>query len=102
MAVNEELDAVSAGLEQAIQILRPLGRVVAISYHSLEDRIVKQRFARGATGCICPPDLPVCGCGKSAELRILTRKPIRPSAEEIEANNRARSAVLRAVEKVAA
>lgn len=102
MAVNEELDAVSAGLEQAIQILRPLGRLVAISYHSLEDRIVKQRFARGATGCICPPDLPVCGCGKSAELRILTRKPIRPSAEEIEANNRARSAVLRAVEKVAA
>ncbi len=102
MAVNEELDAVSAGLEQAIGILRPLGRVVAISYHSLEDRIVKQRFARGATGCVCPPDLPVCGCGRSAELRILTRKPIRPSTDEIEVNNRARSAVLRAAEKVAA
>jgi 16S rRNA (cytosine1402-N4)-methyltransferase len=102
MAVNEELDAVSSGLDQAIDILRPHGRVVAISYHSLEDRIVKRRFARGATGCICPPELPVCGCGNSAELRILTRKPIRPSAEEIESNNRARSAVLRAAEKVAA
>ncbi len=102
MAVNDELDAVNSGLEQAIGILRPLGRVVAISYHSLEDRIVKQRFARGATGCVCPPDLPVCGCGRSAELRLLTRKPIRPSTDEIEVNNRARSAVLRAAEKVAA
>jgi 16S rRNA (cytosine1402-N4)-methyltransferase len=102
MAVNDELDAVGAGLDQAIQILRPLGRVVAISYHSLEDRIVKRRFALGATGCICPPDLPVCGCDNSAELRILTRKAIRPSADEIETNNRARSAVLRAAEKVAA
>jgi 16S rRNA (cytosine1402-N4)-methyltransferase len=102
MAVNQELDAVESGIEQAIELLRPMGRVVAISYHSLEDRIVKRRFARGATGCVCPPDLPVCGCGKSAELRILTRKPIRPSAEEVESNNRARSAVLRAAEKVAA
>jgi 16S rRNA (cytosine1402-N4)-methyltransferase len=67
----------------------------------LEDRIVKRRLASGATGCTCPPDLPVCGCGNSAELRILTRRPIRPSAEEIAANNRARSAVLRAAEKVA-
>jgi 16S rRNA (cytosine1402-N4)-methyltransferase len=75
---------------------------LAISYHSLEDRIVKRRFTKGATGCTCPPELPVCGCGNSAELRILTRKPIRASSEEIEANNRARSAVLRAAEKVAA
>jgi 16S rRNA (cytosine1402-N4)-methyltransferase len=102
MTVNDELEAVGSGLDQAIEVLRPLGRVVAISYHSLEDRIVKRRFARGATGCVCPPELPVCGCGNSAELRILTRKPIRPSADEIEANNRARSAVLRAAEKVAA
>jgi 16S rRNA (cytosine1402-N4)-methyltransferase len=102
MAVNDELEAVETGVDKAIEILRPLGRVVAISYHSLEDRIVKRRFNRGATGCICPPDLPVCGCGNSAELRLLTRKPIRPGAEEIEANNRARSAVLRAAEKVAA
>jgi 16S rRNA (cytosine1402-N4)-methyltransferase len=102
MAVNDELGAVEAGVDQAIDLLRPLGRVVAISYHSLEDRIVKRRFNRGATGCICPPELPVCGCGNSAELRVLTRKPIRPGAEEIESNNRARSAVLRAAEKVAA
>jgi 16S rRNA (cytosine1402-N4)-methyltransferase len=102
MAVNDELGAVEAGIDQAIEIVRPLGRVVAISYHSLEDRIVKRRFNRGATGCVCPPDLPVCGCGNSAELRVLTRKPIRPSLDEVEANNRARSAVLRAAEKVAA
>jgi 16S rRNA (cytosine1402-N4)-methyltransferase len=102
IAVNGELDAISSGLDQAIEIVRPQGRVLAISYHSLEDRIVKRRFTRGATGCVCPPDLPVCGCGQTAELRILTRKPIRASDAEIEANNRARSAVLRAVEKVAA
>lgn len=102
MAVNDELGAISAGLDQAIVILRPLGRVLAISYHSLEDRIVKRRFSRGATGCVCPPDLPVCGCGQSAELRVLTRKPIRASVAEVESNNRARSAVLRAAEKVAA
>jgi 16S rRNA (cytosine1402-N4)-methyltransferase len=102
IAVNDELDAISSGLDQAIEIVRPQGRVLAISYHSLEDRIVKRRFTRGATGCVCPPDLPVCGCGQTAELRILTRKPIRASDAEIEANNRARSAVLRAAEKVAA
>lgn len=102
IAVNGELDAIGSGLDQAIEIVRPEGRILAISYHSLEDRIVKRRFTRGATGCVCPPDLPVCGCGQTAELRILTRKPIRASDAEIEANNRARSAVLRAAEKVAA
>jgi len=102
MTVNGELDAISSGLDQAIAIVRPLGRVLAISYHSLEDRIVKRRFNTGAKGCVCPPELPVCGCGKTAELRILTRKPIRASAAEIASNNRARSAILRAVEKVAA
>lgn len=102
IAVNAELDAIGAGLDQAIEIVRDGGRVVAISYHSLEDRIVKQRFARGATGCVCPPDLPVCGCGKAAELKVLTRKPVRPSEEEIGANPRARSAVLRAAERLTA
>jgi len=102
IAVNGELEAISSGLDQAIEVVAPSGRVLAISYHSLEDRIVKRRFVRGSTGCVCPPDLPVCGCGKTAELRILTRKPIRASAGEVESNNRARSAVLRAAEKVAA
>ena len=102
IAVNAELDAIGTGLDQAIRLVRHGGRVVAISYHSLEDRIVKRRFAEGATGCVCPPDMPVCGCGRSAELRLLTRKPLRPSPEEVEANRRSRSAVLRAAEKVAA
>jgi 16S rRNA (cytosine1402-N4)-methyltransferase len=102
IAVNAELEAVANGLDQALELIRPGGRVIAISYHSLEDRIVKRRFVKGATGCTCPPEMPVCGCGNTAELRILTRKPIRASAEEIAENNRARSAVLRAVEKVAA
>jgi 16S rRNA (cytosine1402-N4)-methyltransferase len=102
IAVNAELDAVASGLDQAIEMVGEGGRVLAISYHSLEDRIVKRRFADGATGCICPPDLPVCGCGVSAELRLLTRKAIRASAGEVAVNNRSRSAVMRAAEKVAA
>ncbi len=102
IAVNGELEAISQGLDHAIAILEPAGRVVAISYHSLEDRIVKRRFADGARDCVCPPDLPVCGCGRSSELKILTRKPVRPSQREIDSNNRARSALLRAAEKVAA
>jgi 16S rRNA (cytosine1402-N4)-methyltransferase len=99
--VNAELDAVANGIDKAIDLVRPGGRVVAISYHSLEDRIVKQHFVARARGCTCPPDLPVCGCGNTAEVRVLTRKPIRAGEDEIAANNRARSAVLRAVEKVA-
>jgi 16S rRNA (cytosine1402-N4)-methyltransferase len=100
--VNDELEAVATGLDQAIALVRPGGRVIAISYHSLEDRIVKQRFNAGATGCVCPPQLPVCGCGRAAELRVLTRKPLRASEAEVTRNRRARSAVLRAAEKVAA
>lgn len=100
IAVNAELDAVATGVAKAVDLVRPGGRVIAISYHSLEDRIVKQEFNARARGCTCPPDLPVCGCGNTAEVRLLTRKPIRAGAEEIAVNNRARSAVLRAVEKV--
>ena len=102
IAVNGELESVRRGLDQAIEIVRPGGRVIAISYHSLEDRIVKRRFVSGATGCTCPPEMPVCGCGNTAELRILTRTAIRATPAEIAENNRSRSAVLRAVEKVAA
>jgi 16S rRNA (cytosine1402-N4)-methyltransferase len=101
IAVNGELDAVRQGVTQAVEMVRPGGRVIAISYHSLEDRIVKQHFAEKARGCTCPPDLPVCGCGNTAELRVLTRKPLRAGDYEVAINNRARSAVLRAAEKVA-
>ena len=102
MTVNHELEAIAAGLDQAVAIVEPMGRIAAISYHSLEDRIVKRRFVSGAAGCTCPPEMPVCGCGNSAELRILTRRPIRATPDEVAVNNRARSATLRAAEKVAA
>jgi 16S rRNA (cytosine1402-N4)-methyltransferase len=101
IAVNEELEAVRDGISKAVDLVRPGGRVVAISYHSLEDRIVKGEFNERARGCTCPPDLPVCACGNTAEVRVLTRKAVRAGEEEIAVNNRARSAVLRAVEKVA-
>jgi 16S rRNA (cytosine1402-N4)-methyltransferase len=101
IAVNDELGALGDGLDAALSLLRSGGRVVVISYHSLEDRIVKRRFAAGATGCVCPPDLPVCGCGRSAELRLLTRRSVVPGEDEVAANPRARSARLRAAEKVA-
>ncbi|MDH3426493.1 MAG: 16S rRNA (cytosine(1402)-N(4))-methyltransferase, partial [Acidimicrobiia bacterium] len=97
--VNDELEALTQGLDAAIDLLRPGGRIVVIAYHSLEDRIVKRRFASGATGCTCPPEFPVCTCGTVVELRQLTRKPMRPSEAEVEGNRRARSARLRAAEK---
>lgn len=97
--VNSELDVLRSGLEAAIRWLNPGGRIVVISYHSLEDRIVKDTFASFANRCTCPPDLPVCMCGKEPVLDILTRKPILPTAEEIERNPRARSAKLRVARK---
>ena len=100
IAVNRELEVLERALVDAIKLLRPRGRIAVISFHSLEDRIVKQTFARLAAGCTCPPELPVCTCGKQAELRILTRKPIVPTEREIADNPRARSAKLRVAEKV--
>lgn len=102
IAVNDELGQLEHFLGPAVRALQPEGRIAIISFHSLEDRIVKRRFAAGATGCVCPPDLPVCGCGRSAELCLLTRRPLVPGEEEVAANPRARSARLRAAEKVAA
>ncbi len=102
IATNDELAAIGEGVDAAIDVLEPGGRCVAISYHSLEDRIVKRRFRAGAGRCVCPPALPVCACGARPELRILTPKPLRPGAEEVASNPRARSARLRAAEKVAA
>ena len=99
IAVNEELTAVEQAMHQAVALLRPGGRLAVITFHSLEDRVVKQCFAKHARGCTCPPDFPVCVCGKTPEVRLITRKPILPSAEEIETNPRARSAKLRVCEK---
>ena len=98
--VNSELTVLKRGLEAAVRWLNPGGRLVVISYHSLEDRIVKETLAAGANRCTCPPDLPVCACGKKPVLEIVTRKPIVPTHEEIEHNPRARSAKLRVARKL--
>ena len=95
VAVNDELAQLESALPAAIRMLRPGGRLAVISFHSLEDRIVKQAFAAGAKGCTCPTDFPVCVCGKQPELRLLTRRPVRPSAAEIERNPRSSSSRLR-------
>lgn len=102
IAVNGELDALAVGLAAAMRSLRPGGRLVVISFHSLEDRLVKQGFRAAANPCSCPPRLPVCACGRAAEIRILTPRGVRPAEAEIIANPRSRSAVLRAIEKLAA
>jgi 16S rRNA (cytosine1402-N4)-methyltransferase len=99
--VNSELDNLKAVLDDAIPLLNPGGRLCVISFHSLEDRIVKQTFARASRGCVCPPDFPKCVCRRKPVLKILTPKPVRPSSEEIATNPRSRSARLRAAEKIA-
>ena len=101
IAVNDELGQLEEALPAAVEMLRPGGRFAVISFHSLEDRIVKRFFAAQAKGCTCPPDFPVCICGKEPTLRLLTRKPVRPSAIEIDANPRAASARLRVAVKAA-
>ncbi|NMB12962.1 MAG: 16S rRNA (cytosine(1402)-N(4))-methyltransferase RsmH [Firmicutes bacterium] len=100
IAVNRELEFLKQALVDAVKVLRPNGRIAVISFHSLEDRIVKETFSRLAAGCQCPPDLPVCVCNRQAELEIITRKPIIPSAAETTQNPRARSAKLRVAQKV--
>ena len=100
IAVNGELDALSEGLDVIFNLLRPGGRFCIITFHSLEDRLVKQRFRQWATACTCPPELPVCVCGGKAKARLITRKPIEASAQEAEENRRSRSAKLRVIEKL--
>jgi len=100
IAVNNELDNVQRGLEAATRVLKSGGRLAVISFHSLEDRIVKQFFVRSSEVCICPPGLPVCGCGRKQVLRVITRKPVTATEEEMERNPRARSAKLRVAEKI--
>ncbi len=98
--VNGELNVLKRGLEAAIAWLAPGGRIAVMSYHSLEDRIVKDLFKQYSTGCTCPPELPVCVCGNKPILKVVTRKPIVPSKEEVEKNPRARSAKLRVAERL--
>ena len=99
IALNRELEVLESGLEGAFELLAPGGRLCVITFHSLEDRIVKQFMRDMAQGCTCPKDFPVCVCGKTPRAEIVTRKPIVPSDEELERNPRARSAKLRILEK---
>src|SRR5438477_3783448 len=101
IGVNDELASLDHVLPAAWAVLRPGGRFAAISFHSLEDRRVKRFLAARARGCICPPDLPVCGCGRSPEAELLTRRSLTPSAQELARNPRAASARLRAARKLA-
>jgi 16S rRNA (cytosine1402-N4)-methyltransferase len=100
IAVNDELAVLEAALPQAVETLAPGGRLVVISFHSLEDRLVKRFMRRESRDCICPPGLPACVCGHRATLRLVTRKPIRPTADETAVNPRSRSARLRVAERV--
>ena len=99
IAVNHELDALEEGLDTIFDHLAPGGRLCVITFHSLEDRIVKNAFRRNENPCTCPPEFPVCVCGKVSKGKVITRKPILPSAEELEVNSRSKSAKLRVFEK---
>lgn len=98
--VNQELDVLKRGLDAAVRWLAPGGNLVVISYHSLEDRIVKECFSELSQGCTCPPDLPVCVCGNKPVLKVVTRKPVVPSAAELERNPRSKSAKMRVARKM--
>lgn len=100
IAVNDELTTVEQAIPQLIELLHPNGRLAIISFHSLEDRLVKQAFRRESSDCVCPPEQPICSCSHQASVRPLTSKPITASVEEIENNPRARSAKLRVIEKL--
>ena len=98
--VNSELDVIAPAIRSAVRLLAPGGRIAIITFHSLEDRIVKQTFSELAQGCTCPKNFPICVCGRRPEVKVITRKPILPDAEELEINPRARSAKLRVAERL--
>ncbi len=100
IATNDELENLKSALPQAVRLLKPGGKLAVISYHSLEDRIVKNYFRQESRGCVCPPSYPKCVCEHQAKITILTKKPITPTAEEIRINNRSRSAKMRIAEKI--
>lgn len=100
MEVNNELGGLSEALDKAFDSLKVGGRLAIITFHSLEDRLVKQRFASFCQGCTCPPEFPICVCGNTPRGKLITRKPIEPSAKELEENNRSHSAKLRVIEKI--
>lgn len=100
IAVNGEMDALSEGLDEIFDLLAPGGRFAVITFHSLEDRLVKNRFRQWATACTCPPEYPVCVCGGRAKAKLITRKPIEAAPDELESNRRSRSAKLRVIEKL--
>jgi 16S rRNA (cytosine1402-N4)-methyltransferase len=100
IAVNNELGVLERAVQDGMDCLRPGGRLAVITFHSLEDRIVKKIFAHAAAGCICPPGLPQCGCGREASVRVLTGRPVTAGEEELQANPRSRSAKLRVAVKV--
>lgn len=100
IAVNCEFEHLDRGLDEAFELLKPGGRLCVITFHSIEDRIVKQRFASFCKGCICPPDFPQCVCGKTPRGKLVNRKPAEASPEELEKNPRSRSAKLRVIEKI--
>ena len=100
IAVNNELSSVDRMIQAAVPRLNQGGRLAVITFHSLEDRIVKTGLAAFAKGCICPPDFPVCVCGRTPDIKLISRKPILPAAEEIAENPRSRSAKLRVAEKL--
>lgn len=100
ITVNGEMDALSEGLDEIFDLLAPGGRFAIITFHSLEDRLVKNRFRQWATACTCPPEYPVCVCGGKAKAKLITRKPIEAAPDELESNRRSRSAKLRVIEKL--
>lgn len=100
IAVNREFDDETKGINAAFEMLKPGGRLLVITFHSLEDRLVKQAFAEFCKGCVCPPDIPICVCGKTPRGKLVTRKPIIPTEQEIKENPRSRSAKLRVIEKL--